>query len=520
MWPVLVPWAAFERLGTDHSGMLGHGDLPGYGKAARNRASSEHKNRQKVRPRRSAVSRRQHLLVVVVARADHVAVKIPDPRYVRTDDGVYLAYQVVGDGPVDIAWGHDQNLDSCWESPYVSAWLGRLASFGRLVLHDRRATGLSSRNVDPPNLETRAADLRTVLDAAGSRSTVVGGWFETAAPGVLLAATDPDRVRGLVWWNPSPRTTWSHDYPWGWGPREVEAELAALEHWGTIEWGEAWADQFAEVAGPRPPEEEIRAEAKASRNTCTPDVAVALSRMWFETDLRSVLPSLRVPCLLLVDSPDPRHLAVAEHAAALIPDAQIVLVPNDWPTPETMNAVLGPPQEAIRRFVGLEPGRQSLDSVLASILFTDIVGSTERQAAIGDLDWKDLVERHHALVRGALAQWRGVENDTAGDGFYATFDGPARAIRCALEIGERVRGLGIEVRAGVHTGECEVIDGKVGGIAVSIGARISNFAEPSQVLVSQTVKDLVAGSGLSFTDAGEHELRGVPDRWHLYSVTG
>ncbi len=191
-----------------------------------------------------------------------------------------------------------------------------------------------------------------------------------------------------------------------------------------------------------------------------------------------------------------------------------------WPTPETMDAVLGPPLEAVRHFVGLEPARPGLDSVLASVLFTDIVGSTQRQAALGDHAWKELVERHHALVRGALAQWRGVENDTAGDGFYATFDGPARAIRCALEISERVRDLGIEIRAGIHTGECELIDGKVGGIAVSIGARISALAAPSQVLISQTVKDLVAGSGLTFPDAGEHELKGVPDRWHLYAAKG
>ena len=198
--------------------------------------------------------------------------------------------------------------------------------------------------------------------------------------------------------------------------------------------------------------------------------------MWYDTDLRAVLPLIRVPCLLLVDSPDDRHLAKAEHAAALIPDAAIVLVPNDWPTPATMNEVLGPPVEAVRRFAGLEPTRKGLDSVLASVLFTDIVGSTQRQAAMGDHAWKDLVERHHELVRDALAQWRGVENDTAGDGFYATFDGPARAIRCALEISARVRELGIEIRAGVHTGECEVVDGKAGGITVSIGARISALA--------------------------------------------
>ena len=174
----------------------------------------------------------------------------------------------------------------------------------------------------------------------------------------------------------------------------------------------------------------------------------------------------------------------------------------------------------MRHFVGVEPPPVEIDSILASVLFTDIVSSTERQAALGDHAWKDLVEHHHAIVRKALAQWRGVENDTAGDGFYATFDGPARAIRCALEISERVRALGIEVRAGIHTGECELIDGKLGGIAVSIGARISHVAAPSQVLISQTVKDLVAGSGLVFADAGEHQLKGVPDRWHLYAASG
>ena len=251
--------------------------------------------------------------------AEHVAVRIPDPRYVRSDDGTYLAYQVVGDGPVDIAWQHSQTLDCLWEGPYTSAWLGALASFGRLILHDRRATGLSSRNVDPPNLETRSADLLAVLDAAGSRAAVIGGWFEDAAPGVMLAATDPDRVRGLVWWNPTPRTIRALDYPWGWSEEEVEAELAGLQHWGTIEWGEAWADQFAAIEGPRPPEEEIRAEAKASRNTCTPDVAIALARNVVRDRPAGPAAADPSPRLLLVDSPDDHQLAKAEYAAALIP---------------------------------------------------------------------------------------------------------------------------------------------------------------------------------------------------------
>ena len=449
-------------------------------------------------------------------------VVIPEPNYLKTADGTYIAYEVVGEGPVDIAWQLDYvgNLDCVWDSPLDTAWLESLAGLGRVILHDRRATGLSSRNVDPPNLETRTSDLRAVLDHVGSRSTVIGSYFEGLAPGVLLAATDAARVRGLVWWNPSPRTAWADDYPWGRRPEELEEEARQREIWGTLAYGQSWADEYEERDGIRPTDAEIRALAKASRNTCTPDVGIALSRMWWETDLCGVLPSVRVPTLLMAETPGD-HLAVAEYVAALMPAAgEVVLIPGDWPTAETMQSYLRPALEAVRRFIGLEPTREGLDTVLASVLFTDIVGSTERQAAVGDHAWKELVERHHTLVREVLAQWRGIENDTAGDGFYATFDGPARAIRCALEITERVHDLGLEVRAGVHTGECELIDGKVGGIAVSIGARIAALAAPSHVLISQTVKDLVAGSGLTFTDAGEHQLKGVPDQWHLYSVTG
>ncbi len=449
--------------------------------------------------------------------------KIPEPRYVRTQDGTYIAYQVVGDGLIDIAWQFDWcgHLDCVWERPFHAPWFEALASFGRVILHDRRGTGLSSRDTPPPNLETRAADLRAVLDEVHSQSTIIAALFEGLAPGVLLAATDPDRVRGLVWWAPTPRTAWAHDYPWGERPEAIDQELRDLQHWGSLEYGEIWADQFVAEGYPRPSDDEIRAVAKASRNTCTPNVAVALNEMWWETDLRPVLPSVRVPTLLLADSSSPAEVAKAKYVASLMPAAELVLLPGDVPeTKETMQAFIRPPVEAVRRFVGLQPVREGLDSVLATVLFTDIIDSTHRQATLGDYAWKELVERHHALVRSALDQWHGVENDTAGDGFYATFDGPARAIRCALEIADRVHDLGLQVRGGIHTGECELIDGKVGGIAVSIGARISHLAAPSQVLISQTVKDLVAGSGLTFVDAGEHELKGVPDRWHLYAASG
>jgi class 3 adenylate cyclase len=262
-------------------------------------------------------------------------------------------------------------------------------------------------------------------------------------------------------------------------------------------------------------EEEIYWYARMSRHTGTPDVARELTRNWYETDIRAVLPSVKVPTLLLAQKTDPGIVEEAAYIASLMPLAEFKPM-RDGPLSSLV--VQSAALDDIRRFVGVEPPKPDLDTVLATILFTDIVGSTERQSALGDHTWKDLLQRHHAIVRDALQRWRGVEIDTAGDGFYATFDGPARAIRCALDIARRVQELGIEVRAGVHTGECEIVDGKCTGIAVSIGARVASTAGPSEVRVSQTVKDLVAGSGLTFEAAGEHELKGVRDRWRLYSA--
>ena len=241
-----------------------------------------------------------------------------------------------------------------------------------------------------------------------------------------------------------------------------------------------------------------------------------LAEIWYETDVRDVLPSVKVPTLIVAGTDRPRDQERSAYVASLIPGAEMALFPGSVLSEENTRPIA----DTIRRFIGVERLATELDTVLSTVLFTDIVGSTELQSARGDHAWKQLVERHHAVVRAALARWRGLENDTAGDGFYATFDGPARAIRCGLEIVERVRALGIEVRAGVHTGECELIDGKHAGITVSIGARIATLAGSSEVLVSQTVKDLVAGSGLAFEESGEHELKGVPDRWRLYRVTG
>jgi class 3 adenylate cyclase len=331
----------------------------------------------------------------------------------------------------------------------------------------------------------------------------------------LLAATVPERVHSLVWIEPNPRFAWAPDYPWGRTPADMEAELLDIEQWGTRAYARAFLQDEA-ARGNALPDSMAAHFAKASRNACTPDVALELSKIWYETDVRSVLPAVQVPTSIQTyPGRSGDDFARSRYVASLIPGAELRELPGEgiWSEQELVAGA-----EALRLFAGVDRAPIELDTILSTVLFTDIVGSTEMQASLSDHGWKGLVERHHAVVREALGRWRGIENDTAGDGFYATFDGPARAIRCAQEIGAKVRGLGMEIRAGVHTGECELIDNKVGGITVTIGARVASKAGASEVLISQTVKDLVAGSGLSFEDAGEHELKGVPDRWHLYRV--
>jgi class 3 adenylate cyclase len=440
---------------------------------------------------------------------------IPETRYAKTPDGVYLAYQVTGEGPIDIAWQSDwlSNVDVLWEGPVYGQLFRGMSSFARLILHDRRGTGLSSRNVPPPNLETRVDDLRVVLDAAGSTRPVLAGLLEGGAPAVLLAAGDPERVHSIVWWGPVARNVWSPDYPWGVRPEYVEMDKRQVEHWGTLEGARIWAEGEA-LTGRHFTEEEVRSYAKLSRHTATPDVARELTRIWYETDIRAVLAAVNVPALLLDEHATQSDVEESQYIASLMPQAELRVLPRDATITEVVPSVL----DEIRAFVGVEPPMPELDTVLATVLFTDIVASTEKQSALGDRAWKDLIQRHHVIVRDALERWHGVEVDTAGDGFYSTFDGPARAIRCALDIAQRIGELGIEVRAGVHTGECEIVDGKCTGIAVTIGARVASTAGPSEVRVSQTVKDLVAGSGLAFEDAGKHQLKGVSDSWHLYSV--
>ena len=443
----------------------------------------------------------------------------PGVEFARAQDGAYLAYQVFGEGPIDLVWQDDffSMVDEWWGAPMDRAVYENLGGFARVILHDRRGTGCSSREGGPANLETRVSDTLAVMDAAGARRPVIGGLMEGGASMALLAAMHPGRVRSLVWIRPVPRALAGPDYPWGVQPSYVEREAALIGTWGTETYARGFIELNADVMeGPWSEESYVAHLARITRRTCTPDVAEQLNRMWYESDVRGALPSIRVPTLLLVDQGegDLNLLTIGEHVAALIPGSVLEpYVPMDDP-----NTAIPANGETIRRFIGAERRPEALDSVLATILFTDIVDSTRRSAALGDRDWTALRRRHDEIVRAELARYRGREIKTMGDGFLATFEGPARGVHCARSIAKGMRELGIEVRAGIHTGEVELDGDDVSGISVSIGARVGALAGPSEVLVSRTVKDLTAGSGFTFEDAGEHELKGVPDRWQLYRV--
>jgi class 3 adenylate cyclase len=447
-----------------------------------------------------------------------------DTRFARTRDGVYLAYQVVGSGPVDIVMDFHAfagNVDLIWDEPDWGPFLEQVTEYARLIVHDRRGSGASTRNVPPPNLETRAADLLTVLDAIGSEHPVLGAGASTGAMHALFAATYPDRTAGLVWNYPRPRLAWAPDYPWGQRPEAFEADLAAAGSWGTTEQAREQALNRAAQRQGVPhdqrhtltvDEDAVRRYARVTRNTFSPDVAEALTRILWQTDVRDILGSVYTPTALIVGDADGQaERDEAEYVASLMPNARVhVLHGRSGLQVDAQMAIFS-------ELAGIER-RPAASTVLATVLFTDIVESTRTQAELGDRRWSELMLAHHSAVRGALSRWGGTEHDTAGDGFFASFVGPARAIHCGHEIAARVADLGIETRAGVHIGECEVIDGKPGGLAVTIGARLLGSAGPREVVVTGTVKDLVAGSGFSFTDRGERELKGVPDTWRLYTV--
>jgi class 3 adenylate cyclase len=445
-----------------------------------------------------------------------------ETRFAKTADGKYLAYQVAGSGRVDVVMdlhAFAGNVDLIWDEPDWGPLLTGITGFARLIIHDRRGSGASTRNAPPPNLETRAADLLTVLDAIGSEAPVLGAGASTGAMHALFAATYPDRASGIVWNYPRPRLAWAPDYPWGQGPGAFEAALAEARSWGTSEQAREQAQNRAAQRLGVPHEERhtlavdedaVRRYARVTRNTISPDVAEDLTRMLWQTDVRDILPSVHTPTALIVGDADaPAEREEAEYVASLMPNAAVRVL-------QGRSGLQTDEQMAIIRELGGIERTSAISTVLVTVLFTDIVDSTRKQAELGDRGWRELVLAHHSAVRGALSDWEGTEHDTAGDGFFASFVGPARAIHCAQQIASKVSSLGIETRAGVHIGECEVIDGKPGGLAVAIGARIAARAGASEVLVSQTVKDLVAGSGLVFVDAGEQELKGIPGSWHLY----
>ncbi|MDQ3659584.1 MAG: adenylate/guanylate cyclase domain-containing protein [Actinomycetota bacterium] len=441
-------------------------------------------------------------------------------RYTKTIDGLHIAYQVVGSGPFDLLYapGWFSNLECAWEVPELGEFLAELASLSRLILFDRRGFGLSDSPTTTGlwSLELGMDDIRAVMDAAGSERAVLFGMDDGGALCTLFAASNPGRVSALVLFAVWAKYFRSPDYPWGWTKQQDEIWMQRVEnHWGTEEF---WADSayvsphISRDAG------RVRAWARYARLSASRGAALAIARMQMETDIRAVLPAVMVPTLVMHRTDDTAEpVEQARYIGEHVPNADVVELPGTEHAPFAGDAerVL----REVRRFVSAVRDEEAeFDRVLATVLFTDLVGSTERAAAVGDRAWRELVERHHTIIRRLLARYRGTEVDTAGDGFFATFDGPARAVRCARAIIDAVQPLGLDVRAGVHTGEVETIDGKAGGLAVNIGARVAASAARRELLVSSTVKDLTAGSGLEFEDAGQRELKGIPDAWHLFRV--
>jgi class 3 adenylate cyclase len=427
-------------------------------------------------------------------------------RYARSG-GLAIAYKVVGEGDVDLVYVPDymSNLVYDWEYPRLREFYERLARSFRLILFDKRGTGLSDHGSQFASLETRMEDLRAVLDAVGSQSPVVFAAHEGSGMACLFAATYPERTRALVLFHAEAQAA-------GLTEGTDEQELAALrDGWGTQEYADALLEWGCpSLAGD---EEERRWFANSLRVGATPAVAYAINRAFFENDLRDVLPAIRVPTLVLYrELREPNAIDVASR----IPGAQLMRVSGDDYFGLFLSHDIA---DEIERFVAGEQPAEVVDSVLATVMFTDIVGSTERASALGDRAWRDLLAQHHAVVRRELRHYRGKERDTAGDGFFATFDGPARAIRAGQAIVRAVNELGLEARIGIHVGECELHEEKVTGLAVNIGARVGAQAGSNEILVSQTVRDLVAGTGITFEDRGAHDLKGIPGTWQLFAAT-
>jgi class 3 adenylate cyclase len=442
----------------------------------------------------------------------------PEVSYARSGD-VAIAYQILGTGPPDLVFvrGTTGDLLSTWEQPLLVRHVEGLSEFARVLMLDKRGTGLSDRVREVQSLETTMDDVRAVMDAADSERAVLWTGSTSTGIGVLFAATYPERCAGLIIFDPQVKGTRSADYPWAPTEEEWRKELAGVRAgWGERSYLEALARQRApEVAA----DDDFREWfVWHMRRSLSPGAALTTWRAAMELDVRDILAAVRVPTLVVSH---PARPGPAHYTAERIRGAELVELPSlrgiyTWADDEAHEAAMA----ATAEFVAQLAGRVGSERVLATILFTDIVGSTERAATLGDSAWRRLLQRHHAVVRRELGRFQGRELDTAGDGFFATFDGPARAVLAAAAIRDSLRSLELEIRAGLHTGECEVADGKVAGIAVSIGARIASLAAPGEILVSSTVRDLVAGSDLTFEPRGEHRLKGVPDPWRLFALAG
>jgi pimeloyl-ACP methyl ester carboxylesterase len=442
-------------------------------------------------------------------------VYVSEIRYAKSD-GVNIAYEIRGDGPFDLVYvpGWVSHLEEARASEDAAGGFNRLASFSRLIRFDKRGTGMSDRVSGPATLEDRMDDVRAVMEAAGSTRAAVYGISEGGPMSMLFAATYPDRTRALILYGSYPRRLAAPDYPWG--PDAVSWQKYAEDlerHWGT--------DAFdIELRWPSHADDpQARAWwVETRRRSMSPGAARALAEMNAKIDVRHVLASIRVPTLILNCTGDRvSSIEGARYMANRIPGAKLVELPGEdhVPSSDVFERILAEVQVFL---TGARP-LPVVDRVLATVLFTDIVGSTQKAAKLGDHDWGQLIKRHHELVRAELERYRGHEVDTSGDGFFATFDGPARAIRCALAIREGLAKIGIDARAGLHTGETEMMAGKAGGIAVITAARVMAHAGPREVLVSSTVHDLVAGSGITFADRGLRTLKNMPGEWRLFEVT-
>jgi class 3 adenylate cyclase len=445
---------------------------------------------------------------------------IPQVRYAKSSDGVHIAYQVIGEGPVDVVWpGHAySNIEYAWRIPNLRRFLRKIGSIGRLIVLDPRGQGLSDKvGVQMMTFEGQMGDVLAVLDGVGSDRAALLGTDQTGPLAILFAATYPERTSALIVYASYARGTWAPDYPEGWSEERWDSYLEELER----RWGQP--DYIREFYGGMAPSLSIDDELLETlttfyRITGGPGTALALDTLERDTDIRHVLPAVHVPTLILHRTDDPMYsIGEGRYLAEHIPGARFAELAGGDHTPwdgdsDSVVSEIGHFLRSVR------DEESELERVLATVMVTDIVGSTGRASALGDHAWKELLASHHDIVRHLLARYRGREVDTAGDGFLATFDGPARAVRCALAITSAVRELDIDVRIGLHTGEIELEGDAVRGMAVHIGARVSALAEPAQVLVSSTVKDLVAGSGIAFEDRGISELKGIPGEWHLFAV--